>query len=131
MVRATKRNVILALAVLTAVVGGYLFTRPPVFVGYRGNQLEMQVQLLPQSVSDKDVPEAIRRAKAFWQPPEGYWPQPVSVTERETSWWVKFGRKEETFRSPWGTESIRITVPGGNCIQVEKSGFSCRFIPTL
>jgi len=91
-----------------------------------GSQPETTISLLENSTAAQDVPKVIAAAKAFWKPTDDYWPEPSSVTERETFWWVKFKEKETvTIRN--GREVITTSVPGGQCIQVDKGDWSCSF----
>ena len=94
-----------------------------------GTQPETKVSLLPESTTNDDVSSVVSAAKAFHQPSSEFWPEPVSISERDMFWWVKFKKKEQVVIRD-GKEVVRVELTGGVCIQVEKSDFSCSFVPT-
>jgi len=101
-------------------------SEPPSQPDVYGTQPQTTISLLEGSTAAEDVPKVVAAAKAFWKPTDDYWPEPSSVTERETFWWVKFKEKETvTVRN--GRQVIKTSVPGVQCIQVEKRDWSCSF----
>ena len=128
MMRVGTASLVLMLCALFVLLAGCWTCRPR-YIGFGGSQPGLKISVLPGGAGEKNVADVIRRAKAFWPPPEDYWPEPVSVTEREMFWWVQFEIKPKVFRSFWGREEMQMVIPGGTCIQVEKADFSCRRVP--
>lgn len=95
---------------------------------YHGQQPDLKVSLLPDSDTSADVPKVIAVAKGFWKPTDKFWPEPSSISERQTFWWVKFAKKEKVVVRD-GQEVVLHTLPGVVCIQVEKADLSCKIIP--
>ena len=87
---------------------------------------QLRIKLLPQSTCSADVPMIIEKATAYFSKnfePEGYWPQPSSVTEYDNHWWVKFTRKVKLVVRG-GREEFAVTVPGVVTCRVEKAHFT-------
>ncbi len=105
-------------------------SEPPSQPGVYGTQPQTTISLLEGSTAAEEVPKVIAATKAFWEPTDDFWPEPSSVTEHETFWWVKFKEKEMvTVRN--GREVITTRVPGVQCIQVDKGDWSCSFAAVL
>jgi hypothetical protein len=96
--------------------------------GFAGQQPRMDVRLTADSAAAADVPQVIAAAKAFFRPSEEYWPEPSTVVERESYWWVQFPRNDKLIVQG-GTEWIAGSIPNVACIRVEKADLSCSVVP--
>jgi hypothetical protein len=86
--------------------------------------------LLPDTKAAGDVSKVAATAKAFFQRTaeySQYWPEPVSIDERDTYWEVGFRRKGRI-----QVESRRLVmlecIPRSQSIRVEKSDFACQVL---
>lgn len=94
-----------------------------------GTQPETTVSLLENSTATEDVPKVSAAAKTFWKPTADFWPEPSSVVEHETFWWLTF-KKKEMIVIHHGQKVVKQELPGVRCIRVNKAGQCCSFVPT-
>jgi hypothetical protein len=99
----------------------------PRFIRYYGAQPKCEVRLMPGSTNGDVVESVVDRAKARVRDGR-YWPEPVSVVEREEVWWVGFKLKERVVLVD-GREVIQTQVPGGVTVEVPKDGSRGRRLP--
>lgn len=120
------------LLIVWVVLGRDKNSKEPKFIGYYGTQPELQVTLLPSSESSADISKILDTANKFFNKSvtqkQDFWPEPSSITERKSSWWVKYKKKERVVILN-GQEVIQSELPGGICIQVNKPDLSCEFVP--
>jgi hypothetical protein len=83
---------------------------------------------LEESSSAANVSKVVASAKAFWPPPEDYWPEPAEVREHTTFWWVKFERKDRRMKN--GQVLTDRSNPGLVNIKVDKANLACSIVPT-
>ena len=124
------------IAVEAVVLILHLFTTlaEPEFVRYHGEQPKLEIDLQPQSDKGSQVPSVVEAARKYFERliknSQEYWPEPVSIGEGETCWWVFFERKERVMLQG-GDEVIRTYMPGGVTVSVDKESLSCTVLPSL
>ncbi len=114
--------------ILCCIVAGAVVSckQPTPWKVIRRQHDERRIILLPNSSSGDDVPKVISAARAFLTPRDEYWPEPESVTERDTHWVVEFTK---AMIMPAIQEGKQIK-PDGCWIRVEKKTFSCSIMPS-
>jgi hypothetical protein len=109
-------------------------SREPQFIGYYGDQPELDVVLLPESESSAELSQVLGIAEDFldkWTgPKEEFWPKPFKIVEGDDFWWVHF-RKKQRIVIVDGQKAIQHHRPGVMTIQVNKSDLSCDFASAL